>query len=437
MATKSYSLGTSKRALSKGNPTKIKIRTDFKEEIYKEKNRRPPTMAQYIDMMEGKQTTYSSVIEVVDTFFVVYITTDYIFYENSFDDENEAKDFLYKLTKDLDEYYDVQPYYFERLFAAGKSWSASAHTFYTKEYARQMKKEQEREKEQKAREAEQKAREKQEEKLRQKEARKKEEEKREKEYGWLDLSPNNVDLRLPESSLSVSRQNQIITVCNSKFITLFEDFDKRYCIMYFELQPTSFSESIRFAFKQISSPEEYESVRNTKECRNAAMRCILPVLDTISRTCDNVEEDKVFDLIDGKIERLCFHGKVKEDLANKDAEVEADSLSENEISIPIQLSIPSNARKCSLSDGKDGNYNGYKAYIECSFDTGKLAKYIYYENSLTEDVDNYLQCPVPKDDRRKAKGDIINVLKNAGFYADFEAIEKFKAKVIKTLIMNR
>ncbi len=85
---------------------------------------------------------------------------------------------------------------------------------------------------------------------------------------------------------------------------------------------------------------------------------------------------------------------------------------------------------------KDGNYTDYTAYIECSFDTGKSVKYVYYQNSLTDDVDNYWQCPVPKDKRRTAKGDIITVLKDAGFFADFEIIEKFKAKNLKLLILN-
>ena len=92
---------------------------------------------------------------------------------------------------------------------------------------------------------------------------------------------------------------------------------------------------------------------------------------------------------------------------------------------------------CAPSDGKEGDYDYYKAFIECAFDVGDSTNYIYYENSLTENDNNYLQCPVPNDARRKAKGDIINVLKNAGFSADFELIEKFKSKRNKTLIMNR
>ncbi len=256
------------------------------------------------------------------------------------------------------------------------------------------------------------------------------------EQGWFYLSENNVDLRYPELSLTTSQQSKISEICDSKMITLFEDYDKRYCIMYFELQPSSFLESMRFAFKQISSTEEYETIRSSKECRNCAMRVLFPIVEILSQKCESIEEEKLFDLIEGKTERICFRRK-KENLESSITENENSKDSNDTILQPIQLSIPKNSKKCSLSDGKDGDYTDYKAYINCSFDTGKVVKYMYYQNSLTDDDDNYWQCPVPSDARRNAKTDIIAILKDSDFIADFDAIEKFKSRNLKTLILNR
>lgn len=269
-----------------------------------------------------------------------------------------------------------------------------------------------------------------EEKRKQEEEQQRKKEKIERENGWFELSLNNIDMRLPESNLTKEQQLKIANICNSKMIVLFEDFDDRYGMMYFELQPSSYSESVRFGFKQLSSQEKYETVRDSKECRKSALRALFPIVDAIIQKCEAIEEDKLFDLIDGKIERICFHSKNEKIDANLSIEGQNQNINgSSEIILqPIQLSIPKNAKKCSLTEGKDGNYTDYKAYIECSFDTGKSVKYVYYQNSLTDDVDNYWQCPVPKDKRRTAKGDIITVLKDAGFFADFEIIEKFKAK---------
>ena len=215
----------------------------------------------------------------------------------------------------------------------------------------------------------------------------------------------------------------------------YKDFDEQYCIMYFEIQPSSFAESMRFAFKQVANSEERLSVRNTKECRNCALRAIMPIFELLSQNYEKLEEEKIFDLVDGKLDRLCLKSRESQ-FSNTFGTINAEKQNRT-IFRPIQLFIPPGAHKCALSDGKEGDYDDYKAFIECGFDVGDSTNYIYYENSLTENDDNYWQCPVPNDVRRKAKRDIINVLKNAGFSADFELIEKFKSKRNKTLIMNR